>query len=561
MKKKIAILLMCLISLASVLSGCTLFERNLAKYYTKTVISIEYPNGDNIDITKKELITAFNNYGSTLVSQGSTMEDALNQTMTALINQKVLIKDSEDKITLSNLDRNNLWEESVDAIKTNLETFAKEVREKWEIAEPDTKEENESTKVVYTPYEKTVEVVYENGNYVIKLIEQQEDENIPLICDKTTTSEICDNIYDVIMSMTKAEDSATDNEKLDAKVYSEALKKYIRTLVINEDGQKLSTDNESVFKREIKRIYENKLDALKITKMQEYINGTSNLSSITVKEVLNKYKSLILESYTKYKVAPSQFDTDVLNSFSTVNYIPNDEYFFVSHILLKFTDEQKNEYTSLETQLKKGLISPAYYEEKILALQNQVTAFARDAEGDFGTEKKNANEILTEVKTTLNDCSSDEQRAEAFRNLLYKYNQDEGALNSEYLYVVGTENSGMVESFTEASRNLHNDGEGNFGDVSELVVSEFGVHIVFYAGSVKNLFEVHSVDALSFDEKDIITLTQTLLNPLNNKSVFDKVYELLSTQATSTNEAMYLNVIKSDLKITKYTKAYKDLLG
>lgn len=561
MKKKIALLLMCLISLASVLSGCTLFEKNLAKYYTKTVISIEYPTGDKIDISKKELITAFNNYGSTLVSQGSTMEDALDKTMTALINQKVLIKDSEDKITLSNLDRNNLWEESLSSIKTNLETFAKEVREKWEIENPDTKQEEESSKVVYNPFEKKAEVVLENGNYVIKLIENNEEEDVPLICDKTATDEICDNIYDVIISMTTAETTSTENEKLEAKVYNEALKKYVRALVINEDGQKLSTDSESVFKREIKRIYENKLDSLKISKMQEYINGTSNLSSITVREVLNKYRSMVLESYTKYMVAPSQFDTDVLNSYSSVNYIPNDEYFFVSHILLKFNDEQKNEYSSLESQLKKGLISPAYYEERMLALQNQITASARDSEGAFGEDKKNANEILTEVKSALEVCSSDEQKAEAFRNLLYKYNQDDGALNSEYLYIVGTENSGMVESFTEASRNLHNDGNGNFGDVSELTMSEHGVHIVFYAGSVKNLFQVNSVDSFSFEEKDIITLTQTTLNPLNNKTVFDKVYEQLSNQATSTNEAMYLNVLKSDLKITKYTKAYKDLLA
>lgn len=561
MKKKIALLLMCLISLASVLSGCTLFEKNLAKYYTKTVISIEYPTGDKIDISKKELITAFNNYGSTLVSQGSTMEDALDKTMTALINQKVLIKDSEDKITLSNLDRNNLWEESLSSIKTNLETFAKEVREKWEIENPDTKQEEEKSKVVYNPFEKKAEVVLENGNYVIKLIENNEEEDVPLICDKTETDEICDNIYDVIISMTTAGTTSTENEKLEAKVYNEALKKYVRALVINEDGQKLSTDNESVFKREIKRIYENKLDSLKISKMQEYINGTSNLSSITVREVLNKYRSMVLESYTKYMVAPSQFDTDVLNSYSSVNYIPNDEYFFVSHILLKFNDEQKNEYSTLESQLKKGLISPAYYEERMLALQNQITASARDSEGAFGEDKKNANEILTEVKSALEVCSSDEQKAEAFRNLLYKYNQDDGALNSEYLYIVGTENSGMVESFTEASRNLHNDGNGNFGDVSELTMSEHGVHIVFYAGSVKNLFQVNSVDSFSFEEKDIITLTQTLLNPLNNKTVFDKVYEQLSNQATSTNEAMYLNVLKSDLKITKYTKAYKDLLA
>lgn len=558
MKKKIALLLMCLLTLASVLSGCTLINTNLAKYYQTTVVSIEYPNGDKINISKKELITSFNNYGSTLIEQGSSMEEALQQSMTALINQKVLIKDSESKIKLSNLDKNTVWTETKDAIIENLNSFAEKVREKWEINIPSDDDETETASVVYTPYERKAEVLKEDGVYVIKLVEKnQEDENVPLIFDSENIDDICNNIYDVINEKTKADENATESEKLEAKVFAESLKKYIRTLTVNEEGQKLSTDSESIFKREIKRIYENRLDSIKIEKMQEYIAGSSNMSPITVKDVLDKYRSMIINSYQTYKALPSQFDEDVLDKFDSVNYIPNDDYFFVSHILLKFNKEQQAEYDELQTLLEKQLISPRVYQERVKELKNQITASSRNENGVFEGDTKNANDILNEVKNAVKS-GSNEEKSEHFRNLLYKYNQDDGALNGEYLYVVGKENSRMVDSFNEAGRELH--AKGEFGAVSDLVLSQYGAHILFYAGPVKNVFQIYSIDAFNFSDEDIMTMSQTLLNPLNNKTLFDKVYESLSSVKNSSNEAMYINVLKNDLKITKYKNAYKDLL-
>ena len=60
--------MMMILSLSFVLTGCSLFEKNLAKYYNTVVVAVEYQDGDKIEITKKELITAFNNYGANLVS-------------------------------------------------------------------------------------------------------------------------------------------------------------------------------------------------------------------------------------------------------------------------------------------------------------------------------------------------------------------------------------------------------------------------------------------------------------------------------------------------------------
>ena len=116
----------------------------------------------------------------------------------------------------------------------------------------------------------------------------------------------------------------------------------------------------------------------------------------------------------------------------------------------------------------------------------------------------------------------------------------------------------MVESFTEASRKL--DEDGIYGAISGFVPSEHGVHIIYYAGKVKNAFNFANADDVKFVEEDIKTLSQTLLNPMHNKTLFDKVYESISISESSVNQASYINILKQNLKITKYKNAYKDLL-
>ena len=557
MKKKIALLLMCLLSVASILSGCTLFEKNLPKYYNTTVVSIEYPTGDVININKKELIIAFNNYGSTLVNQGSTVEEALDKTMTTLINQKILIHESKNKISLTNLDYNNLWEDTLSALETNLEEYYEDIYEKWDITQPTTSQIEDENAVIYKEYEPQAKVVLEDGVYKIVVIDKSEDENVDLIFDKTEVDLVVANIYDVMMSKTTTE-SQNEADKTTAKVYAEALKKYTRELVVIEQGQKLSTDAESVLKREIKRIYENNLDNLKIEKMQEYIVGTNNQKTITSEDVLNKYENMMLDSYFKYTLNNEQFEKDILSSFANVNYVPSDDYFFVSHILFKFSDEQQAKYNDLKTKKSQGTISPLYYNEQMEILKNQVMGSARNDKGVFEDEQKGASEILQkEIMPAMNNASND-QKAKVFADFIYKYNQDDGALNSEYLYIVGADKSKMVQAFTDEARKL--DEKGEYGEVSDLVMTEYGVHILFYGGKVENKFEIADVDNFNLSNSDLYTMSTTLLNPMNNKTLFDKVYESITVSNNTSSVNMYLNVTKSDLTITKYKNAYKDLL-
>lgn len=560
MKKKFAVLICMLLTFCFVFSGCTLFTTNLSKYYNTVVVSIEYEDGETIEINKKELIVAFNNYGATLVNNGYSYEDALDKTITALINQKVLIEDSKDKISFSNLDRNNLWKDTYKSIFSNMDEYVEEIKEEWEITIAEEPEESSEDSSAYTPYEPVAKVVYENGQYVIRVVEEvSEDENQELICESEDIDVVVNSIYDAVIAKTVENDQMTSDEKTKSRVYAEAVKRYIKLLTANEEGQKLSTDKKEVFKREIKRIYQNALDTKTVSKMQDYIAYTTTLSKITVQDVLAKYKSLISDSMTKYSVDSSSVGDDMTTSFSSVNYVPNNDYFYVSHILLQFSDAQKTEYKNLETKMKNGEISETYYNQQVDALIKQIVAVEKDENGNVVEgSNKTSEQVLTEIQSQLATATTDKQKDEIFKQLLYKYNQDPGALNNEYLYVIGKDASQMVETFTAASREL--DEQGIYGATSGLVASEYGVHIIYYAGKVTNAFDFANADDIKFNDEDIYKMSQTLLNPLNNKTLFDKIYESISVSESSANEVAYINVLKQDLKITKYKNAYKDLL-
>ena len=225
---------------------------------------------------------------------------------------------------------------------------------------------------------------------------------------------------------------------------------------------------------------------------------------------------------------------------------------------MKYNEEQQAEYDNLKSEYDKGYISKGVYNERLTTLVAEIEATVRDSEGKIIEDQNvSASKVLSDLKLELASKSTNEEKTEVFRDYMYKYNEDPGTQNAEYAYVIGKETSKMVESFTDASRELNNAGQ--FGAVSELVPSEYGVHIVFYAGQVKNLFTINDVSTFSLSEQDILKLTDAKLNVLNNKTVFDKVFELLSDDNYSIFENMNLNVLKSNLKIEKHKSVYENL--
>ena len=256
----------------------------------------------------------------------------------------------------------------------------------------------------------------------------------------------------------------------------------------------------------------------------------------------------------------SAYGEAVLGDLSKVNYFVDNNYFYVAHILIKFDDAQQAAYDELETLSNAGqgyVISQEYYNQQKDAIYAGIKANVRNTEtGEIVSERSvNANDVLKEVQVALANASTKEQKDLAFKELMYKYNEDGGIMNATYPYVVGTENSKMVESFTDASRELN--AAGVYGGVSGLVESEYGVHIIYYMGTCSNIFTFgqdgslelkadYTIDNGYGEQKtsDVLKLDETYLNNLNNKTVFDLVYESLATDNYSQFENMNLKTLK-----------------
>lgn len=546
MKRKITGLFLCLLmSLAFLLTGCDLFPKNYAAYLNKSVCTITYADGSKEEITTEAFINAYNSYGSSLVQQGTSYKDAAEQTVEILINRYVLLNYAKTKITLNSDDYRSIYDEVYSSLVANLDSYEEEVRQDWSMEAPSSPEEEESDVVVYNPYEPTAKVVFENGEYKIKLLDVDDE--------PTTNFSSLEQVIEEFNSYANPNDG-TNN----AKIKKEAYRRLLSTLKKNEDGLKLSTDNASVLKRYVEKLEKSIEENYYITNLEEYYKTDDGFSTITVRQVLNKYKTLMLQSKFKYEANNETYDTAMLESFEDVYYVVDDNYFFVSHILMKFSDEQQNEYDNLQSEYEKGYISQGLYQQRLIELVAQIDAQVRDENGNI-IENTNikASDVLTSLQKELSLSNTNEKKAEIFNKYMYKYSEDTGTLNAEYMYVIGNETSKMVESFTDASRELNK--EGVFGNISGLVASEYGVHIVFYGGKVENLFTINDMNEFELKDEDIEKLTNTKLSVLNNKTLFDKIFEQLSDDSYSIFENMNLNILKKDLTIEKHKSVYENL--
>ncbi len=554
MKRKISSLVLCmLLAFVVLLSGCDLFPKNYAAYLNKSVCTITYADGEKEEITTEAYINAFNSYGSSLVQNGSTYEEAAEQTIEVLINRYVLLNHAKSVITLNEDDKKEIYDDVYTSLKSNLETYETEVRDEWDMDKPSSQEDEESEIVLYEPYVPTAEVVYIDGQYKIKLLDTTKDK-------QTTNFASLDAVIDQFTNYATYNDNTANT-----KVRKEAYRRFLTILKKNEQNLNLSTDYESILQRYVEKLYKSTEENLYITKLEDYYKTEDGYSTISVSQVLNKYKALLLQSKFKYEANAENYDKAMLESFKDVYYVVDDNYFFVSHILMKYDEtsvagqlSQKQQYDNLKTEYENGYISKKVYEEKLIELANSVQAKVRNEKGEQTEDTISASKVLSDLALDLKSANTDEKKAEIFRDYMYNYSEDTGTVNAEYMYIVGTETSQMVESFTEDARKLNE--EGTFGDIStKLVASEYGVHILFYGGKVENLFTVTDVSTFNLTSSDIEVLTNAKLSALNNKTVFDKVFELLSDDNYSIFENMNLNVLKKDLKIEKHKSVYENL--
>lgn len=574
-------LTLCLVMCVSIFAGCDLVSKDMAKYYAEPVAVLEYDGGEKLEITKKDLVYAVNNYGSYYMQNyGLSGEETVKQLLEMVINEKLTIRAAENILktqnggeVLTTKEKTYLWEMTYDAVKENIISYYNDLNG---IKDDEDSSTTQDGQVSQTVYEKSF------------TLEQNADGTYKIVLTKTTTDEVNDHVYwsDADRDVTKQNDlevlyNCIKQFLKNQPIYNQGFNKYFSEVKKSEEGMNLSTDQDSVFKREIQRIYEVLYDSFLINKYSE-LNQTDN-SSVTIDNLLELYTSKVVNSYNKYVVeGASTYDDDILSDVSSVYYYKTTgtQYFYVSHILAKFSDEEQAIYDECQKVLNgtstKYTIKEA--EDKIEQLYANLTFPVREKNEDGvwveTGETKSVEQVMTELQNKLASAAGNEQlKAEYFDEFIYKYNEDEGIMNAERNYVIGvdyttadTENgtsytahSQMVESFTNAAIELYNYGSAKVGDLySQQIRSDYGIHIIVYEGKVENLFS--GIDSnFKLTVSDIEVLNEARVKAGEEKTVLDELFDELNTDRYTLFESMNMEFLRSEVKITYYPDAYKDL--
>lgn len=648
MKKKLFSLVLCLLMCMTVLTGCNLFGTDLETYYNTVVATINYSyelNGETIEesenVTKRELITAYNSYGQDYVNNyGYTQQEAIETTLDTILNRKLMIKDVEvdakrnNEALFNERETSYLWQSTYDAFYDNLLTYYNEVLG----IEEDEESTDEEVTGVYNRYnpnatyytytdsegrlqyevKKTTSVATVSGEYTPMYLD---DVAYDYEYQKDGVYIFKELIYDTIKAYT------TDTQ------WQSALNRYISTVRDNYSYVDFEDDDE-VFYFELDRIYDIVRDNYCIEKYEEIYNrqaeNGSDLTGVRIRNILEYYQGEVLSDYYTYVNDLTTFETDMLSTSTNVQYIPSSNttnYFYVGVIELNFKTGQETP-ADLEEEVNSGKIDAGdeNYQTRLNAIYNAVYADIKsETTGQSTGNRIYAQSLLDEIKdlmdneeykyldynTVINNSQKVDEiladygysrdgltnseieeivqkyvdaenqeteyaRADEFIKYYYYYNDDTTFQNSDKTSVFGISSTGEViyndtfsdaqnDAFDEALTKLYNNGKGQVGDLSDLIRTDDGIYILFYAGEVETLFQGISYN-FSLANDDIAKLGSTRVNIFNNKTYFDLVYDAIYEDNNFDNfETENLNYLFKTLTkggdegIITYYDEYKDL--
>lgn len=574
MKKKLTGFLMCFMMLCTtIFAGCSLVETNTAKYYNQAVAIVENKTTKEVaTITKRDLVSGYQSYGYTYEQYyGQTREEAINTTLEMLESRKMILMTAEnefgikkDGTGLTEKEKTYLWQAVVDSLNSTLQSYYDDI--------VGTETEDESEAITFTGYEKKAILTQDDGEFVI----EKKDAADQLLGDfKYKTPRDFNNaddkakIYADLVDFVLASD---DN-------YKKAFDNFFKDLKSSEYGMKLSTDAPSVFAREIERMYVNEYENYVVSRYSYSNQNLDSISSITAGQIVDRYTSKVRASFAQYVLeGDSAYDTNVQNSLNETYYFKTDdqstEFFTVANVLFMFDDAQKSEYDKLTAKINAddGGYYDQQYQQELDRLYSQITPVVRklnestDEYEEVTDSTLTVNDVYNTMKTQLSSAQNTGDVnvvGDTINDFIYLYNEDTGMFNAESNYVIGIDKDGnavssFVESFNEAGIELYNNGKAEIGDISGLVRSEYGIHVLIYTGKCENLFD--GIDSsFSLTENAIQKLYTTRVNVLVDKTYFDVMYDEIYADNYSYFEDANMNFLSENYNVTRYTSRYDDL--
>ncbi len=572
-KKKLATILILLLSVVTILSGCNLFDTN--NYMALS--SIVATSGD-ITITREELITKYNS-GGYYYSQiyGLSNEKAFERMIDELIEEKYLLSyiDSKgDEYKLTSQDLCDVISDTWDYIDTGMSTYVKEVRKLFNYSIDDISIDGEETEpefAVRDVYEAKFELI--DGK--IAYIKPKDTKEHKISIDTITTEELALSYAKEHYSYRRRIKS--DDEDLKTMVWN----RYISALKSSQKNYNYADmSDEAVFGREVKRLFDYNLKNAKQTKFEEVSKLESDftleddryiINSKMLEDMVAYYADIYTSNKDLHDLSSTAFFKALASSSNGSSYFyygddGEEKFITCTHILIKLSTDQTDRITEIESdslyqgKQKTDAIESIKSADNTKAYERSLTT------GEVIDQTGiSVSELYSQVSRAVNGVTSLQAKVDAFNDFLYRYNVDPGIINAEFDYIVGSEkNSAMVQTFTDLVRELYDNGngeKGSIGIVYEDGSSYKGYHIVMYTGVLDNIF-VSKTDLASLDSTNIYSILSNRMTSLSyGESLFDYVYSKTTTDRFATYKKDVLSTLQSG-KTTEYNVGnYRDLFA
>ena len=534
----------------TVMSGCSLITTNEKKYMAQTVAIAESKDGKyEVKVSMEEFSMYYSNYASSYMQNGMSKKQVVQQIVDMIINRKLFIDylkdyelDNEKIYTLTNKEINECWTEVYKYVYEQLDSYEVEIYNDWglELNEDEKTEEEKSEFIGRTEYEHTY--VLKNGVLTKNEKENGEDENQTLNPNPFKQYFWQENESEV-KGYTKKGAIKTKLTEYSDGIREEEMKRFVKALTKAEEYKKeKDTSPWAVFEREIERVYKIQEDNKFIQKYEQFFNDSYQMNS---NDIIALYENTILGQMENYSTTSAYNDAMKADN-STVYYHPTQGWFYVSHLLIGFDDNQKALIEEWETQVKKGIITEEEKQANIETLRLQLKATARDSEGKNTSVTKSASQILTEVNNAVSIYGNNvDEKVNVFTDLIFKYTTESSFLTRDFDYAIPVDKAydSMVKEFATASRELYEKG---LGSLSGLVYTEYGAHIIMFTGIPANA-------NLSGQNVTLEQLWGTKLKTSSDKNMLDLFAEKVTKNDYATQQNKIIDQLRADMDIS-YSK-------
>lgn len=564
-------------------------------------------------IYKYELISYYNQVASTLINNyGKTADQVVDYVLSRLVQQTIVLNEVNAQIefgnvSLGNHDENEIKKNVYSTVDSQLESIKKEILSSRgeTVASDDENSSSDESSTTYPVKEEETEGIYA-GYDRERLIDEVTSRRTIIKVTEATTAELraqkirefTNNklIYLLEKDDLNKEDAWTPEQLTYPGLYGseeekslerEAVRRFLTFLrttvesdfrITDEERAKCVADLDRLDKiadeKGITAVYpelykgdpdgfENNDGAImeyfvgssyrdnaKIQLLQDYITYNVDVSE---EEIVAKYNSLLAEQEEKFNADSSALSTAISNKETVVYYPANTDIYFVKHILVPFTDNQKA-YLEKKTEEMKTVYEEEAIDEFKQNYGKEIIEGYVHENGENSGDALSLDEIYADINRVMSAASSLYDKERAFDDLIYKYNTDPGIFGSEFGYSVkvvdgeDARDSQYEKEFSLAAKALYETGK--VGAISEPAITSYGAHILYLARVIPS-------GGKTIGLNDYLTDGRYTL-------VKDKVESDLRTEKTNSyfsdwQKEKIGKYLTADKVITYHKKAYADL--